>query len=41
MNSKLQVLRGEESKRIFDFKVVITNANAVSEVEEEKKAQLL
>lgn len=41
MNSKLNVLRGEETKRVFDFKVVVTNPNAVSEVEENKKQQLL
>lgn len=37
MNSKLNVLRGEESKRIFDFKVVATNPNAISEIENNKK----
>lgn len=37
MNSKLNVLRGEESKRVFDFKVVVTNPNAISEIEETKK----
>lgn len=41
INSKLQVLRGEESKRIFDFKVVVTNPNAITEIEENKKAQLV
>lgn len=41
MNSKLNVLRGEESKRVFDFKVVITNPNAISEVENNKKNELL
>ena len=41
INSKLNVLRGEESKRVFDFKVVVTNPNAVSEIEENKKQQLL
>ena len=41
MNSKLNVLRGEESKRIFDYRVVITNPNAVSEIEENKKQQLV
>ena len=41
MNSKLNVLRGEESKRVFDFKVVITNPNAISEIEENKKQELL
>ena len=41
MNSKLNVLRGEESKRVFDFKVVVTNPNAITEIEENKKAALL
>lgn len=41
INSKLNVLRGEESKRVFDFKVVVTNPNAVTEVEDHKKEQLL
>lgn len=34
INSKLNVLRGEESKRVFDFKVVITNPNSISDIEE-------
>lgn len=41
MNSKLNVLRGEESKRIFDFKVVVTNPNAITEIENNKKQELL
>ena len=40
MNSKLNVLKGEESKRVFDFRVVITNPNAISEIEETKKQEL-
>lgn len=40
MNSKLDVLRGEESKRVFDFKVVVTNPNAVASIEETKKNEL-
>lgn len=40
MNSKLNVLRGEESKRLFDFKVVVTNPNAVAEIENNKKQEL-
>ena len=40
MNSKLNVLRGEEAKRVFDYRVVITNPNAISEIENEKKAQV-
>ena len=41
INSKLQVLRGEESKRVFDFKVVVTNPNSISEIEDNKKAAVL
>lgn len=41
MNSKLNVLRGEESKRVFDYRVVITNPNAISEIEANKKAELM
>ena len=41
MNSKLNVLRGEESKRVFDYRVVITNPNAISEIENSKKQELL
>lgn len=40
MNSKLNVLRGEESKRVFDFRVVVTNPTAISEIEENKKNQV-
>lgn len=40
INSKLNVLKGEEAKRTFDFKVVVTNPTAISEVEENKKALL-
>lgn len=40
MNAKLNILRGEESKRVFDFKVVVTNPNAVSEIEEQKKQEV-
>lgn len=36
INSKLEVLHGEESKRLFDFRAVVTNPNAISEIEEEK-----
>lgn len=41
MNSKLNVLRGEESKRVFDYRVVITNPNAISEIENNKKAEIM
>ena len=40
MNSKLNVLRGEESKRVFDYRVVITNPNAISEIEDNKKGEI-
>lgn len=40
MNSKLNVLRGEESKRVFDFRAVVTNPNAISEIENNKKEEL-
>ena len=40
INAKLEVLRGEESKRLFDFRVVVTNPTAVSEMEEEKNSQV-
>ena len=40
INSKLEVLHGEESKRLFDFRVVVTNPNAVSEIEKEKNRQV-
>lgn len=40
MNSKLQVLRGEESRRVFDYKVVVTNPNAVSDIERKRKEAL-
>ena len=40
MNSKINVLRGEEIKRPFDYRVVVTNPDAVSEVEENKKEQV-
>lgn len=41
INSKLQVLQGEESKRPFDFRVIVTNPNSISEIEKNKKEALL
>ena len=41
INSKLNVLRGEEFNRGFDYRVVITNPNAISEKEKLKKQQFL
>lgn len=40
MNSKLEVLKGEELKRVFDYRVVVTNPNAVSEIERNRKQEL-
>lgn len=41
MNSKLNVLRGEEAKRVFDYRVVVTNPNSISEIENAKKQEIL
>ena len=40
MNSKLNLLRGEESNRIFDYRAVVTNPNALSEIENKKQEAL-
>lgn len=40
MNSKLNVLRGEESRRVFDYRVVVTNPTAISDIEREKRDAL-
>lgn len=40
MNSKLHVLKGEELGRVFDYRVVVTNPNAISEIENNKKQAL-
>lgn len=40
MKSKLNLLAGEERKRRFDWYLIITNPNAVSEIEENKKNEL-
>lgn len=40
MNSKIEVLRGEELARVFDYRVIITNPNSVSEIETSKKEEL-
>ena len=37
LNPKLRVLQGEEAKRLFDFKVVVTNPNSITEIENTKK----
>ena len=41
INSKLNILKGEESKRVFDYRVIITNPDAISEIENNKKTALL
>ena len=41
INKSLNVLRGEESKRLFDYRVVITNPNAISEIEQTKKEMIM
>ncbi|MDE7433210.1 MAG: hypothetical protein K2N34_15030, partial [Lachnospiraceae bacterium] len=41
MNSKLNVLRGEEYNRIFEYRVIVTNPNAISDKEKQKKDELL
>lgn len=41
MNSKLNVLRGEELSRLFDFRAIVTNPTAISEIETAKKDALL
>jgi len=37
INSKINTLRGEEAARVFDWHVIVTNPNSVSEIEERKK----
>jgi hypothetical protein len=41
INSKLNILLGEEIKRTFDYRVIVTNPNAISEIENNKKQELL
>ena len=40
LNAKLNVLRGEESKRVFDYKVIVTNPTSISEIENTKKEEV-
>ncbi len=40
MNAKLSLLRGEESKRRFDWKCIVTNPNSISEIENKKKDEI-
>ena len=37
INTKLDLLRGEEYNRIFDYRVIITNPNSISELENAKR----
>lgn len=39
INSKINTLRGEEAARVFDWRVIVTNPNSVSQIEEDKKAE--
>lgn len=41
MNSKINLLLGEESKRTFEWRAVVTNPNSVSEIAEEKKKEFM
>ena len=41
INSKLNILKGEEAKRVFDYKVIVTDPNSISEASEKKKIELL
>lgn len=41
INSKLNVLQGEEMNRVFDYKAIVTNPNMISTIAEEKKQALL
>ena len=40
INSKLNVLKGELSKRLFDYRVIITNPTSISEIESKKKDEV-
>lgn len=39
INSKLNTLRGEESARVFDYRVIVTNPYSISQIEEAKKEE--
>lgn len=41
INSKINTLRGEEAARVFDWRAIVTNPYAVSQIEEEKKAEFM
>lgn len=41
INSKINILRGEEAKRVFDYRVIVTDPNSISETSNNKKEELL
>lgn len=41
INGKLNVLRGEEFGRAFDHKVIVTNPNAISKIEQAKQDEMV
>ena len=41
MNSRLDVLKGEELSRPFNFSVIVTNPNGISEIEKKKQEALV
>lgn len=41
LNDKIMLLLGEERDAHFDYKIVVTNPNAISEIEEAKKQAIL
>jgi hypothetical protein len=41
INSKLNIIRGEEWGRRFDARVVVTNPDAISEINEQKMEALM
>lgn len=40
INAKLNLLIGEESKRPFDYSVIVTNPTSISQIEKDKKAAI-
>ena len=41
INPKIELLLGEESRRVFDYKVIITDENSISEASKEKAKEVL
>jgi 50S ribosomal subunit-associated GTPase HflX len=41
MNSKLNIIAGEEGSRRFDARVIVTNPDAISEMNEQKMEALM